>query len=522
MPAALMYCLKNPKYSWCYETVPQKHMNNRVIFWPRGKVLGGSSSIDAMVYVRGHASDYDRWEKEGATGWSYSDCLPYFRRSQTHEMGEDLYRGGDGPLYVSRGKWLSPLFQAFVDAGIQAGYPHTEDCNGFQQEGFGNFDMTIKEGKWCSTSTAYLWPAARDEGTNLTVKTGALVTRLLFEGTKTIGVEYTRGKDKIQARVTREVILSAGSINSPQILMLSGIGNADDLRRLDIPVIVNSPGVGQNLQDHLELYIQQQCTQPVTLYRYQWKFPLTMIGAGLEWFVKSSGVAATTHLEAGAFIRSEPGIPHPDIQLHFLPSVVLDHGQQMGTCDAFQAHVGTMRATSTGQLKLRSNDPREPPLLDPNYLATEQDRKDLRACVRLTREVFAQSAFDKFRGPELLPGPEVQTDSQVDAFVRSWAETAYHPSCTAKMGADSDPMAVLSPDCRVKGVENLRVVDASIMPSIVSGNLNAAIVMLAEKASDLILGRDPLLPCSVPVWKPGNLNTQRNNDTMSFKAACVV
>ena len=500
MPAALMYTLCDPKYNWRYYTVPQKNMEGRQLYWPRGKVWGGSSSHNAMVYIRGHAYDYDRWEAEGGTGWSYADCLPYFKKSQTHELGEDDYRGGDGPLYVSRGAWNNPLLQAFVDAGLQAGYPFTEDCNGYQQEGFGAFDRTIREGKRCSASVAYLHPALSRK--NLHTKTKVVVTKIILEGEKAIGIEYKDGRDTKKILARKEVILSGGAINSPHLLLLSGIGNGDELKQLDIPVVQHLPGVGKNLQDHLELYVQHKCLKPLTLHKYQWKYPLTMIKAGIEWFLFSTGPAASAHLDAGAFVRSRADVEHPNVQFHFLPSVVIDHGQKMADCHAFQVHVAPQRPTSVGTLRLKSADPLEPLLIDPNYLATQEDRLEFRECIHLAREIFAQKAFNEFLGPEMLPGESCQSDAELDSLVRLKAETAYHPSCTCKMGQATDPLAVVDPECRVLGLENLRVVDASIMPSIVSGNLNGPTIMLAEKAADIILGRQPLPKSSAPVWKP--------------------
>lgn len=501
MPAALMYCLKNKKYSWCYETEPQKYVDGRRFFWPRGKVLGGSSSINAMVYARGHAYDFDRWEKEGAQGWSYADCLPYFRKCQTHELGANDYRGGDGPLYVSRGRSRNPLYKAFIDAAVQAGYPFTDDGNGYQQEGFGYFDMTIRDGKRCSTADGYLKPAMARR--NLSVITNALATKILFDRNRAVGMEYLHGGDTVKrAYASRDVILSGGAINSPQLLLLSGIGNGEDLKKLGIPVLAHLPGVGQNLQDHLELYVAQKCTQPLTLYAYQWKFPHNMVKAGLQWFTTSTGVASTSHLESGGFVRSRADVPHPDIQFHFLPSVISDHGQKPAPCHAYQVHVGTMRPLGRGYLKLRTTDPRQNPIIEPNYLSNSEDVRDLRQCIRVSREIFAQKAFDPFRAEELLPGSATQSDHDLDAFVRKTTETAYHPSCTVKMGSPKDPSTVVGPDLRVVGVEGLRVVDASIMPSIVSGNLNAATIMLAEKSADIILGKPPLPQSSAPVWKP--------------------
>ena len=509
MPAALMYTLADPVWNYCYYTVPQKHVSNRRMYWPRARVLGGCSSHNAMVYMRGHAFDYDRWEVEGATGWSYADCLPYFKRSETFELGEDEYRGGTGPLQVSRGKTKNPLFEAFIQAGIEAGYPYTADCNGYQQEGFGHYDMTISQGVRSSTSTAYLRPVTYRP--NLQTATYSNVNRILFQGQKALGVEVNHHGTIKEIYAAKEVILSAGAINSPQLLNLSGIGDADDLRRLGIPVLHNLPGVGKNLQDHLEYYIQYECKQPITLYSYQWKFPLNMVKTGLEWFMWHTGPASSAHLEAGAFIRSTPNIPHPNIQLHFLPSVVIDHGQKTGDCHAFQAHVGPMRSFNRGMVKLQSKDPSVAPLIDANYLDNERDRKELRDSVHLAREIFAQKAFDEFRGKELAPGKDVTSDAGIDEFIRSKSDTAYHPSCTCKMGPESDPEAVVDLQCRVRGLENLRVVDASIMPSCVSGNLNGPTVMLAEKAADIILGKPALPKLNAPVWRPKTLETQRGH-----------
>lgn len=507
MPAALMYNLCDDKYNWYYHTEPEKAMDNRVMYWPRGRVWGGSSSLNAMVYIRGHALDYDRWEKEGAAGWSYSDCLPYFRKSQTHDCGADDYRGGDGPLHVTRAKSKNPLFQAFLDAGVQAGYPYTDDMNGYQQEGVGWMDMTIHNGRRWSTSSAYLRPVlSRD---NLNTETRAITTRILFDKKQAIGVEYEQGGEKKRVHAEKEVILSGGAINSPQLLMLSGIGNADDLKAHGIDSIVHLPGVGENLQDHLEVYVQQKCTQPITLYTAQWKFPHNMIRIGLEWFLSSTGDAASTHLETGGFIRSRAGVDHPDLQFHFLPSVVNDHGRKSGNCHAYQVHVGPMRPTSRGYLKLKSCNPNDHPIIVANYLSTETDVREMRDAIRLSREIFAQKAFDSFRGTEIAPGSDIQSDEQIDAFIRQKSDSAYHPSCTCKMGDSNDAMAVVDPQTRVIGVEGLRVVDASIMPSVVSGNLNGPTIMLAEKAADIILGNNPLTKSNASVWKPKTLETQR-------------
>ncbi|CAL1538648.1 unnamed protein product [Lymnaea stagnalis] len=507
MPAALMYNLCDDRYNWFYHTEPEPNMNNRVMYQPRGRVWGGSSSLNAMVYIRGHAHDYNRWEREGATGWSYADCLPYFRKAQTHELGPNEYRGGDGPLKVSRGKTNHPLHRAFIEAGQQAGYPFTDDMNGYQQEGIGWMDMTVFSGVRWSAATAYLLPATSRK--NLDTVTKTVTTRVLFSGRRAVGVEYDQAGLVETVEAEKEVILSGGAFNSPQLLSLSGVGDGDELKALDIPVIHHLPGVGKNLQDHLETYVQQACTKPVTLYSAQWKYPHNMIRIGLEWFLYQTGYGATSHLESGGFIRTKGGMEHPNVQYHFLPSTVVDHGRKMGPCHAYQVHVGTLRATSRGSVTLRSKNPQEHPKIQFNYLSTPEDLEEFRDSIKLTREIFAQKSFDEFRGKELKPGPEITSDKQLDAFLRDHAETAYHPSCTCKMGSPSDPMAVVDPSCRVIGLEGLRVVDASIMPSIVSGNLNGPTIMMAEKAADAILGKEPLPKSNAPVWQPKDINKQR-------------
>jgi len=483
MPAALTYNLCDDKYNWFYHTVPQKNVNNRVMYWPRGRVWGGSSSLNAMAYVRGHAEDYNRWEREGASGWSYEDVLPYFKKAQTHSDGGDDYRGHDGPLHVTRFPGEGELDQAWLKAGQQAGYPLTADMNGYQQEGVGHMDSTCHKGERWSAASAYLRPVLQRK--NLTTMNDVLVTRILFEGKKAVGIEL------IQKGITKrfradEIILSGGAINSPQLLMLSGVGDSDHLGEVGVDTIHHLPGVGQNLQDHLEVYIAQGCKKPVSLLKDQ--KGLRMIKVGIQWFLNRTGSASSSHLETGGFIRSSADVPHPDIQFHFLPSQVIDHGRVAPKVEAFQVHVGSMRATSRGTLKLESNDPRKHPLLDPNYLGSEQDKYEMRQCVKLTREIFAQAAFDEYRGDEIAPGSDVQTDEEIDEFIRRKGDSAYHPSCTCKMGDTGDNMAVVDSQCRVIGLENLRVVDASIMPSIVSGNLNAPTIMLAEKAADIIRG----------------------------------
>ncbi|KAL9955253.1 hypothetical protein ACROYT_G036548 [Oculina patagonica] len=507
MPAALIYNLCDKKYNWYYETEPQEFMDNRRLYQPRGRVWGGSSSLNGMVYVRGHAYDYDRWVKEGAEGWSYADCLPYFKKSQTHELGPDDYRGGDGPLHVSRGKMNNPLYQAFIDAGVQAGYPFTEDMNGYEQEGFGWMDMTVYKGVRWSAANAYLRPALKRK--NLRAKTRAMITKIVFESNRAVGVEYELDGQVKRAMARKGVILSAGTINTPQILNLSGIGNADDLKKLGIPVKVHLPGVGQNFQDHLEMYFHQECT-PNTSSLYRTLKWWNMVPIGGRWFLTRTGPCATNHLEAGGFIRSKEGISHPNIQYHFLPAAFKDHGRVAVEVPAFQVHVGSLRAQSRGYVKLKSLNPYDYPIINPNYLSAGEDRVDLRDSIKLTREIFKQKALDPFRKKELRPGEHVQTDDQIDAWVRQHAQTAYHLACTCKMGAEDDPMAVVNNKTEVFGVENLRVVDASIMPSIVSGNINGPTIMIAEKAADIILGNPPLPKSNAPVYRtPEKLKEER-------------
>jgi choline dehydrogenase len=496
MPAALAYPLKNQRYNWGYWSEPEPHMDGRRMYCPRGRVLGGSSSINGMAYVRGHARDYNRWAQSGLRGWDYAHVLPYFKRAEARALGANDYRGGDGPLHVVTGACRNPLYQAFLEAGRQAGYPLTADMNGPQQEGFAPMDMTVCGGRRWSTARAYLRPARRRP--NLTVRSGALTHRVRFEGAHAVGVDYVKGRRTVQVRAEREVILAGGAINSPQLLMLSGIGDPEDLARLEIPVVAESPGVGRNLQDHLEIYVQHACTQPISLYAAQ--RPWNKLRIGLEWILFKRGLGATSHFEAGAFIRSRAGVEHPDLQYHFLPIAMNYDGTNPQKTHGFQAHVGPMRPTSVGQVRLRSADPRESPSILFNYMATEGDRQEMRAAVRLTREIFAQRAFDPYLGPELAPGPEVETDAEIDAFVRARAESAYHASGTCKMGPDGDPSAVVDGECRVYGVEGLRVVDAGVMPSLVSGNTNAPTIMLAEKTADLIRGRELLPPLDVPVY----------------------
>jgi len=497
MPGALSIPMNMARYDWRYYTEPEPNLDNRSLHTPRGKVLGGSSSINGLVYVRGNALDFERWEAEGAAGWGYRDVLPYFRRAERYFGGGDEYRGADGKLATRQGPLSNPLYAAWLTAGSEAGYAQTEDMNGFQQEGFGRMDMTVGGGRRCSTANAYLRPAMRRA--NLAVRTHALVTGVLFEGRRAVGVRYQRGGSAQEVRVRREVILCAGAINSPQLLKLSGVGPASELAALGIRVVHELPGVGENLQDHLEFYFQIASREPITLYAQTSVWRRALIGA--RWLLSHDGLGASNHFETGGFIRSRAGVRYPDIQFHFLPLAVSYDGSSLAREHGFQAHVGPMRSRSAGWVRLRSARPQDAPKILFNYMSHAQDWVEMRACVRLTREIFAQRAFDRYRGREIQPGGEVQSDEQIDAFIRARVESAYHASCTCRMGSATDPLAVVDNQARVIGTEGLRVVDASIMPSITTGNLNAPTIMLAEKAADHIRGAAPLPRATVPYYE---------------------
>jgi len=487
MPSAFYIPMNDKRYNWFYNTESEPHLDHRHLHCPRGLGLGGSSAINGMAYVRGNGFDYDNWEKLGAHGWSYRDVLPYFRKAETYSGGADAYRGDSGPLHTTNGTLKNPLYQAFIDAGIAAGYQPTKDMNGYAQEGFGRMDMTVHNGRRWSTDIAHLAPAAKRS--NLKVETYALATRIVIENKRAKGVEYIRGQSTKTAYARKEVILCGGPINSPQLLMLSGVGPAEHLNDMNIEVVGNLPGVGQNLQDHLELYIQHECTQPITLYSSMSLHNKALIG--LQWLLFKTGLGATNHFESGGFIRSGPGIEYPNLQYHFLPMAMSYDGSNLATGHGFQAHVGPMRSKSRGCVWLKSLAPQDHPGILFNYMSHADDWVEMRAAVRLTREIFAQSPFDAFRGPELSPGKEVQSDEEIDGFIRARVESAYHPCGTCKMG--SGPDAVVAPDCRVRDIEGLRVVDSSIMPQITTGNLNAPTIMIAEKAADIIRGKTPLV-----------------------------
>ncbi|MCL6417124.1 choline dehydrogenase [Aestuariirhabdus sp. Z084] len=515
MPTALSYPMNTERLCWQFHSEPEPHINNRSLHTPRGKTLGGSSSINGMVYVRGHACDFDQWQEAGAEGWDYQHCLPYFKRAETWQGGEDDYRGGSGPVGTCNGNnmRLNPLYQAFIDAGADAGYPITRDYNGYQQEGFGPMHMTVKNGVRSSTSNAYLRRAMKRK--NLTVLTQVMSHKVLTQGSsgqksaadslRATGVEYAHRGQLQQVFARREVILSAGSVGSPQLLQLSGIGPSKVLRQAGVPLVLDLPGVGENLQDHLEVYFQFECTQPVSLNsKLDW-FSKGLIG--LRWLLLKDGLGATNHFESCGFIRSRAGLKWPDIQYHFLPAAMRYDGNAAFAGHGFQVHVGPNKPLSRGSISIKSSDPEQAPSIRFNYLSNEQDREDWRRCIRLTRELLNQKALDHYRGAEIQPGVDVESDEQIDAWVRDNVESAYHPACTCKMGADNDPMSVLDAQCRVRGVDGLRVVDSSVFPTLTNGNLNAPTIMVAEKAADMILGKSPLPAAQVPVWIHPNYQT---------------
>ncbi len=508
MPAALSYPMNMKRYDWGYRSEPEPHLNNRALACPRGKVIGGSSSINGMVYVRGHAMDYDHWEDSGAQGWGYADVLPYFKRMESWHSGghggDAGWRGTDGPLHVSRGPRENPLFKAFVEAGKQAGYQATDDYNGEKQEGFGPMEQTVWGGRRWSAANAYLRPAQKTGNVALI---RALAQRVVIKEGRAVGVEVLRGGRVEVIGATGEVVLAASSINSPKLLMLSGIGPAQQLVDHGIEVVADRPGVGENLQDHLELYIQMASSQPITLYRHWNLVSKAVIGA--QWLLTKTGMGASNQFESAAFVRSRAGVAYPDIQYHFLPIAVRYDGQAAAEGHGFQAHTGPMRSKSRGAVTLRSSDPADDPVIRFNYMSHPEDWEDFRTCIRLTREVFAQEAFKPFVKHEIQPGAGAQSDADLDAFIAEHAESAYHPCGTCKMGALSDPMAVVDPQARVIGVEGLRVADSSVFPRITNGNLNAPSIMVGEKVSDLLLGRDPLARANDVPWVHPDWETQQ-------------
>jgi choline dehydrogenase len=503
MPGALSFPMNMGIYDWGLQTEPEPHLGGRRLATPRGKVIGGSSSINGMVYVRGHARDFDTWSEMGANGWAYADVLPYFKRMETSHGGSGPeYRGGDGPLHITRGPRSNPLFDAFIAAGRQAGYPVTADYNGAQQEGFGPMEATIWKGRRWSAANAYLKPAMATG--NVQVIRG-LAQRVVFEGSRAVGVEIARGGTVEVIRATREVILAASSINTPKLLMLSGIGPGAHLAEHGVPVLADRAGVGANLQDHLEIYMQYASSQPITLYKYWNLWGKAWVGA--QWLLTGGGLGASNQFEACGFIRSRAGIDYPDIQYHFLPIAVRYDGKATPEGHGFQAHVGPMRSKSRGSVTLRSADPAAPPVIRFNYMSHPDDWDEFRTCIRLTREIFGQDAFKPFVKHEIQPGAAVESDDQIDAFLRDHVESAYHPCGTARMGRAGDPMAVVDPECRVIGVDGLRVADSSIFPQVTNGNLNAPSIMVGEKAADHILGRTPLPASNLEPWINPNWRT---------------
>lgn len=481
MPAALSHPMNMKRYDWGYATEPEPDLDDRCLAAPRGKVLGGSSSINGMVYVRGHRSDFDHWVTMGAEGWGFDDVLPHFRAIEAAPHGDPVWRGHHGPLHITRPAADHPLHQAFLGAAEQAGYPLAADYNGAGQLGFGPLEQTIWRGTRWSAANAWLHPARRRA--NLALRRG-LVSRVLMEGDRAVGVELLRRGRSERILARREVILAASAFNSPALLLRSGIGPAADLGALGIDVVADRPGVGRNLQDHMEIYVQKACRQPVSLRRH-----LSLLGqarVGLQWLLTRRGIGASNHFETGGFICS-PGAVYPDIQFHFLPLAIRYDGRRPAGGDGFQVHVGPMRSKARGSVTLRSADPLTPPRIRFGYLTGPEDAADFRHCIRVSRELFAQEAFRAFAGEELAPGPGARSDAELDAFVRAEAESAYHPCGSCRMGAVDDPEVVVDPQCRVIGVRNLRVVDSSIFPRITNGNLNGPTLMVAHKAALLIL-----------------------------------
>jgi choline dehydrogenase len=500
MPSALSIPMNMKRFNWYYESEPEPHLNNRRLHCPRGRVVGGSSSINGMVYVRGNPLDFDRWAAEGCAGWAYCDVLPYFRRAEDREEGPDPWRGNAGPLRTSYGNLSNPLSKAFIEAGLEAGYPPTTDINGYAQEGFGRMDRTIYQGRRWSAATAYLKPALKRR--NLALRTQALVRRIVFDGHRAVAVEYDTRGGLQKARARREIIIAGGPINSPQLLLLSGVGPGDALQAMGIDVVRHSPGVGENLQDHLEFYLQVACARELTLHDAL--HPLRKALIGLQWLLRHDGLGATNHFEACGFIRSRAGVKYPDIQFHFLPAAISYDGRTLSGQPGFQTHVGTMRSKSRGWIRLQSADPRVHPSIQFNYMSVPEDWIEMRAALRLAREILAQPTFRSLRGEEIRPGPEVNGDAEIDGFLRASLESAYHPCGSCKMGPADDPMSVVDPLTRVIGVRGLRVVDTSIIPSITTGNLNAPAIMIGEKAADIILGRPPLPASNAPYFVAPN------------------
>jgi choline dehydrogenase len=503
MPAGVGQLIgKQGPYNWGFWTEPEPNLDNRRLWWPRGKGWGGSSSINGMIYIRGHARDYDQWRQMGLGGWGYADVLPYFKRAESFEGGADAWHGGEGPLHVSKAASPNPIYKASIEAGRQAGYPLTDDFNGFQQEGFGPYQLTIKDGQRWSAARGYLHPALARP--NLTCLTGARTTRIVVENGRAVGVEIIEGKSKERRTIhaDAEVLLCAGAVQSPHILQLSGIGEGDELARHGIGTVHELRGVGANLQDHLDVTLCWEVTKPITAYSMR-KGLIRTLGVGLNYALFGKGIGRQNFLESGAFLRSRPDLDRPDLQIHTVLAIMQDHGKVSVNKDGFTFHVCQLRPESRGRIGLKSSDPLADPAIFAGYLSAEEDRRAVREGVKMMRDVAAQAAFDPYRGPEYAPGAAVKTDAEIDAWIRRTAETIYHPVGTCRMGAAGDPMAVVDGELKVQGISGLRVVDASVMPTLVGGNTNAPTIMIAEKAADLIRGRAALAPEDAPVFEDG-------------------
>ncbi len=484
-------------HNWGFWTEPEPHLDDRRLWWPRGKGWGGSSSINGMIYIRGHARDYDQWRQMGLEGWAYRDILPYFKKSEAFEGGADDWHGADGPLKVSKASDPNPIYSAAIQAGAQAGHPLTGDFNGRQQEGWGPYQMTVHDGERWSASRGYLHPVMSRP--NLTCITGARTTRILFEDGVATGVEYAdeKTRSRTQVKAQREVLVCAGAVQSPQILQLSGIGDPADLAAAGIETVHALPGVGQNLQDHLDVTLSWACPQPITIYSQRKGLKTLLVG--LNYLLFKKGIGRRQFLESGAFLKSRPDLDRPDLQVHCVLAVMQNHGKTVVERDGFTFHVCQLRPESRGRVGLRSSDPFDDPAIFANYLSAEEDRRALREGVRMMREVARQPALDLYRSEELFPGEDIESDEAVDAWIRATAETIYHPVGTCRMGGDGDPMAVVDAQLRVRGLKGLRVVDASVMPTLVGGNTNAPTIMIAEKAADMILGRPAPAPEDVEI-----------------------
>jgi choline dehydrogenase len=504
MPAGVGELIKaKGAHNWGFWTEPEPRLNNRRLWWPRGKGLGGSSAINGMIYIRGHARDYDQWRQMGLKGWSYAEVLPYFKKSETSDQGADAYHGDSGPLNITHARADNPIFSGVIKAGVQAGYAETKDFNGFQQEGWGPYQLTIHNGKRWSASQAYLAPIA-GQRPNLTIETEARTTRIVVENGRATGVEYVQGAASTAktASAAKEVLLCAGAVQSPHILQLSGIGAPEELTKAGIPVVHALPGVGENLQDHLDVTLSWTCPKPVTLYSMTKGIKRLFIG--LNYMLTGKGPGTMNGLESGAFLKSRPDLDRPDLQIHVVLAIMKDHGKQPTAADGFTLHVCQLRPESRGRVGLNSADPHADPAIFANYLATEEDRRALREGVKIARKVAAQAALAPYNSGELEPGAQVATDAEIDAWIAASGETIYHPVGTCRMGAAGDPMAVVDDELRVMGLKGLRVVDASVMPTLVGGNTNAPTIMIAEKAADMILGRPALAAEDAPVYEDGD------------------